>query len=449
MKIIIVGAGKIGRNLARTLSEENNEVFVIEQRDEILEKIADTLDVQVVEGNGADPDILKRAKVESADLVMAVTTSDETNLVVCNLAALFGAKRRIARVRNFALSELLSEHGAREFRITDMINPELVAANSIMKTIEAPGASEVADFADGKLLLRGFDVSDKSPMCGQTLASLRDEDFPWPFLIIAIIREKEVFFPNGESKIEPGDHVYVFLPRHSLAEFLTYIDPEARMPQKAIVYGATITGRHAAETLAKKLREVILIEEDIELAQDVAEELDNVRIFSGTPTETAILLECGVEASDVFVAASKNDHANLVSSVLAKNMGAKKTIIITQQPDYMALSDALNVDSIINPQYLAAEQILHLVRGGQISSVTKLVDCKAEAVEFIAKEGSKITLRPLSELSFPKGAIVGAVIHDLDRVELAKGDTHIRTDDRVIVFSQSQSMKKLQAMFTR
>ncbi|MFT5169586.1 MAG: trk system potassium uptake protein TrkA, partial [Candidatus Omnitrophota bacterium] len=206
MLIIIVGAGRIGRNLSKSLSSEDHEVYLIESDQEMVHKYSDKLDVTMVYGSGSDPAILKKAHVEKSDLVLAVTTSDEVNLVVCSLAEFYGAKRRLARVRSTSLRATLVESGYDKFGVNEVINPELVAAEAIVKTVQTPGASEVADFADGKIMLRGFDIKEKSPLSGATISDLGDDDFPWPFLIVSIIRKDEVIVPRGDAVIEQGDH---------------------------------------------------------------------------------------------------------------------------------------------------------------------------------------------------------------------------------------------------
>ena len=448
MRIIIVGAGVIGANLAQSLSEENHIVFLIENDEQVAQRISDKLDVKVITGNGADPDTLKQIDIEQADLVIAVTTSDETNLVVCSLAANFGAKRRIARVRNTALSQTIQQFGFSKFYIDEIINPEEVAAQSIIKTIETPGASEVADFAQGQILLRSFDVKANSPLNGQRMEELRVEDFPWPFLIVAVTRDGKVTIPQGKTTINAGDRIYALLPAPSLGEFLTFVDPEIRLPRKIVIYGAGDIGERVARSLSRNIRDITLIEEDVGLAEAIAGRLESVRIINGSASSTEILTECGIEAADAFVAATGNDHSNLVSAVLAKKMGAKTTIITTQQPDYMSIVDVLDIDAIINPRLLAADQILRVVRGKGIRSVTQLIEGDAEALELIPEDGAPITQSPLKDIHFPKDCIVGAVYRGSE-VILAKGDTQIRSGDRVIAFCQEAAAKKLQALFTR
>lgn len=448
MKIIIIGAGRIGTNLAKLLAEEGNDVYLIERNEKVAQKNLEKLDVQVIIGSGADPDVLRKAHVHEAELVLAVTTSDETNVVVCALAGMLGAKRRMARVRNISLGDMLAQSTYNQFYIDEIINPELVAAQTIAKIVEAPGSSEVADFANGRILLRAFDIPPSSPLCGLKLAEVRDEDFPWPFLIISIVRNNAIFIPKGDTQIQAGDRVYVLLPAPSLGEFLTFVNPDVKVPRKVIIYGASITGKHVALALSKRVREVVVVEESAELARDIAEELESVRVINGSPSEADILTECGIEAADAFIATSGDDHANLVSSVLAKKMGAKSTVVTSQQQDFMPVIDVLGIDAMINPYFLAVERILRLARGRGVQAVAKFLEGDTEALELIPEEGSAVTRTTLEGIKFPKGAIVGAVYDD-KKVVLAKGDTQIEAGKRVIVFCQKDVVKKLQALFTR
>jgi trk system potassium uptake protein TrkA len=448
MKIIIAGAGIIGANLAQSLAEENHEVYLIEADEETARRIDEKLDVKVVIGNAADPGTLEKVSVSASDLVIAVTASDDTNLVVCWLAACQGAKRRIARVRNTALSRELEKFGYKNFYIDEIINPEEVAARSIVKAIQAPGSKEVTEFAGGRIQLRSFEVPQQSPLCRMTIGELRDEDFPWPFLIIAILRQGKVMIPKGGSSVKAGDRIYVLLPLTSLAEFLMFVDPDIRKPNKVVIYGATNVGERVAMGLFGHIRDISLLEENPQIAEAVAERLKGTRIINGSACETDILRESGIEAADAFVAASNNDHSNLVSAVLAKKTGAKTTIIITHHPDYLSIVDALGIDAIINPRLLAVQQILRLVRGKGVAAITKLVDCDAEAVEFVTEPDAPVTRAPIKELRFPANTIVGAVCRG-DEVILADGDTHVREGERVIVFYQKADMKKLQRLFLK
>ncbi|MCA9399900.1 MAG: NAD-binding protein, partial [Candidatus Omnitrophica bacterium] len=287
-----------------------------------------------------------------------------------------------------------------------------------------------------------------SPLVGMQMQDFSAEDFPWPFLIISIVREKEVIIPKGDTVIKADDLIYTLLPASSLAEFLTFVNPESKMPKKVLVYGASITGRHLVAELTNTIKDITVLEEDPVLAKAIAGDFKAIRVINGSASEADILNECGIEVADAFIATSNNDHLNLISSVLAKKMGAKFAIITTQQPDYLSIIDALDIDAIINPHHLAVEQILHLVRGKGITSVAKLLECDAEALEFIPEEGSPITKAKVKDLKFPKESIIGAIYSETG-AELVKGDTEVKAGQKVVVFCQKTAVKKLQDMFTR
>ncbi len=448
MRIIIVGAGIIGLNLADSLSRENHEVYLVEVNPDIASRIDEKIDAKVIVGKGSDPDILQQAGIHHADLVIAVTNADEVNLIVCFLAARFGAKRRIARVRNTALLDAVKKFQDEQFAIEEFINPEEVAAFDIIRAVRTPGAREVADFAEGRILLRAFSIPPASTLCGHRMDDLKTEDFPWPFLIVAIIRNGEVIIPKGSTQLNPADRIYALLPKDSLGEFLTFIDPETRQARKIVIYGATHISEIVAQGLADTVNDVVLIEEDPDVCDLYAGRLKTVRVINGSASESDILKEAGIEAADAFIASTSNDHTNLVSAVLAKKMGAKTTIITTQQPDYLSIIDALAINVVINPRLRAVDQILRLVRGKGIRSVINLLDCDCEALEFVPEKDAAVTRAPLKEIAFPKNSIVGAVLRDKD-VFLANGNTHIRPGERVVVFCQERSVKKMQDLFTR
>ncbi|MCD6234850.1 MAG: Trk system potassium transporter TrkA [Candidatus Neomarinimicrobiota bacterium] len=446
MKVIIAGGGIIGSNLASTLSHEGHEVFLIEKHSKIANEIDDRIDAKIIVGEGTNPEILKAAHVEEADLVIAVTTSDETNLVIASLAALYGAKKRIARVRDMALTRALHELGLSKFYIDELINPENIASRSIVRAVGSPGAIEVADFAHGEIYFRAFNISENSTLCNIKLDELNHENFPWPFLITAIKRERSVIIPKGDTRLKAKDRIYCLLLPASAAEFYTFINPDVKKVKKVIIYGATYIGQHVAKTISKSVKDVILLEEDKRKAQAVAGILNDVLVISGSPSDTMILQEAGIETADVFIALSDDEHSNLISAVLARKLGAKKTIITTKHPDFMAIMDNLAIDVVINPRYLAADQITRWVRGEEITAITQLMEIDAEILELIPEENSPITRAPLKNLTLPKETLVGAVYRH-NKAILASGTLQINPGELVIVFCRKFSERKLRKMF--
>lgn len=447
MRIVIVGSGVIGSNLASELSQEH-EVYIVEENKETADKASEKLDVKVVVGNGADPSTLSKVPIHQADMVIAVTASDEANVVVCSLAKAYGAKFKVARVRNASLAKALTKYKGQAFYIDEIISPENLAAEAIVKSLKTPGAREVADFANGQILFRVFDIEESSSLCGSSLGELRDRDFPWPFLIVAVMRQGEVFFAKGDTRLEKDDRIYVLLPKDSAAEFLTFVHPEVRMSNKVVICGATKIGERLAALLSEKIEDVTLIEKQYQEAEAIASELKDVRVIHGSASEADILRECGIEAVDVFIAASRIDEENLVSAMLAKKMGAKTTIITADSPDYMSIVDAMDIDAVFNARFLAVDQILKLVRGQSFNAVTSFAECDAEAVELIPEEGSPVTQAPLKQINFPKDSLVGAVYRDKE-VVLANGDLQILPQEKVVLFCRQAAVKKLQKLFIK
>lgn len=447
-KLIVCGAGVIGSNLAKNLSEEGHEVNLIEQKQNVAARAGEKLDVQVTVGSAFEPQVLEAAGISQADMVIAVTNSDVANLAICSLAAAYGAKKMIARVRDMALSEMVEHHGHEHFHVDEIINPDEVTAQTIVKIMEAPGSREVADFAGDRILLRSFDVPGESPLVGERLGDLRESDFPWPFIMVAVNRDGKVSIPRGDDVIEAGDRIYVLLPKGSLAEFLTFVYPSVRLPKRVIIYGATNTGTSLARSLSERIPDVVLLEENRSRAQKVAGELDNVRVINGLASDADILRECGVEVADVYIAVSASDHHNLISAVLAKQMGAKTTVITTHEPDYTPIVGGLGIDAFINPRLLATDLIMRIVRGERISHVATLPEVKAEVLELVAEPESPITRKPLRDLKFPKNSIIGAISRE-DEVVLASGDSQVRAGEPVVVFCHEDAVPQVEKLFTK
>jgi len=446
-RLIVCGAGVIGSNLAKNLSDEGHEVNLVELKQTVADRASEKLDVQVTVGSAFDPQVLAQVGAAQADMVIAVTNSDVVNMAICSLAAAHGARKTIARIRDMALSEIVERFGHDHFHVDEIINPDEVAAQTIVKIVEAPGSREVADFAADRILLRSFDIPEESPLVGESLGDLRESDFPWPFIVVGISRQGRVNVPRGDDVIHARDRVYVLLPKPSLAEFLSFIYPTVRIPRKVIIYGAVNTGTSLARSLVDKVQDVVLLEENRSRAERVAGEINDVRVICGLASDADILRECGVEAADVYIAVSSSDHHNLISAVLAKQMGAKITVITTHQPDYTSIVEGLGIDAFINPRLLATDQIMRIVRGDRISHLASLPEIKAEVLELAAEPNSPITRKPLCDIRFPRNSIVGAISRGRE-VFLASGESRVRADDQVVVFCHEDAVSRIEKLFT-
>lgn len=449
MKILIVGAGAVGFNLAKQLSSEGHNVSLVEKDPHTARRINEKLDVLLVTGSGSTPSILESARIKESDIVLAVTDSDEVNLTVCLLAHWYGVERKIARLRNEEYTREGSFIREKQFFIDHIINPDFITVDSVLKVIETPGANYVADFAEASILFRGFHVPPDAPIVGRRLEELKEFSSTDSFLIVAIQRKDEMFIPAGQTQIEPEDTIFVLVARVGLPFLLPIVNRRAMEAQRVIIYGASRVGIQLAQLLERKVKMVVLVEPDEDKAQLAASRLSEATILHGQATETEILKEVTMEVVDFFVGAAEDEEANILSCLLAKKQYAKKTIVITKDPDYVPIFGSIGMDVVINPRLFTVSSILQHVIRGPILSMVKLFDkSEAEAIEMVVEKKSKIVDKPLKQIHFPKGSILGTIIRNGEMI-LPHGDFLLAPGDRAIVFTMPQVREKVQSLFTK
>lgn len=441
MRILIVGAGTVGFNLAEQLSLEGHDISVVEPDPAVARRINEKLDVLVANGSGGDADILVSAGIRQAEMVIAVTDIDELNMLICLLANHYGVKTKIARVRNEDYSHEKFQEAAGDLKIDRMISPEKITADSIMKFIETPTAAAVGDFADGEVVLRAFDVTSGAPLAGREVTSLRSSP-----LIVAIVRGAHVLIPRGEDCVEAGDRVFVMMAKEKLPDFLPLVNASVDELGKVVIYGATRLGCDLAERLGDVAPEVVLIESEAEKATDAAEELAGTLVLHGDGTDVEVLTEAGVEGASFFVAVSQDEESNLLASLLAKKNGAQKTIVVTAQAEFVPIIGSIGVDVVINPRLSTANAILQFTRRGRVRSVVRIEEGGAEMIELEAARSSKIVGRALRDVSFPSGAIIGALVREGQMV-IPNGETVIGAGDTAIVFALPEAIRRIEKLF--
>ncbi|ODS31833.1 MAG: potassium transporter protein [Candidatus Scalindua rubra] len=448
MKVLIIGAGAVGFNIAKQLSKEGHDISIVEENPELVQKITEKLDVSVVAGNGSSPSVLEAAGVSEAQMVLAVTSSDEINIVVCILASQYGNKIKIARIRNSEFTNrdtLIKQNG---FCVDHMINPEQIIVDSIVKIIETPGATFAVDFPIGDVLLRGFHVPKDAPIVGKKFYELEGIEYTDSFLIVYIQREDETIVPSHNTEILPHDDIFVLIAKVGLPYFLPMVNRRADEVEKIIIYRASRTGLQLAKTLENSSIDVTMIEPEKDKAEIAAANLKDAVVLHGDATEIDLLKEAAIEDTDIFIALSENEQTNLLASLLAKKHGAKKTIVLTNEPGLVPIINQVNVDVVVNPRLVTASSILQHVRRGQILSIAKLGDSEAEAIELIAEEGSEIVKKPLRKIRFPKESILGAIVRN-GTMLLPKGIDDIYPGESVVVFTLPDAIGKVQALFSR
>ena len=445
MNVVVVGAGAVGLNLAQQLSHEGHDVAVVEQCADAADEMRDRLDAIVVCGEGSDPQTLEQAGIRAADMVVAVTDCDEVNVVVCLLADRFGVQRKIARVRATELSGANALFPDRPLPIDLMVNPEEHTVGLVLKMIETPGAVDVADFAGGEILLRGFDVPSDAPIANRKLAELRAAWEGEAFLVAGILRDGEVIIPSGEDVVRPHDEIFVIASRHTLPLLLPMVNRRSIEARRVIIYGGGRGGICLASALEERGLDVVVIEPDMARAEAAAAELERALVLRGQATEAELLDEADVETADFFIGAFEDDEPNLLAALVAKKNGARRTIVITSEPDYVPIMKSIDIDAVVNPRLVTVGAILRHVRRGRILSVAKLTESGAEAVESIAPAGSPIVGRPLRETKMPRGAIIGAIWRE-NEVVIPTGDTVVGPGDRVVAFVLPDAVDRVQAL---
>jgi len=449
MNVLIIGAGSVGANLAQQLSREKHHISVVDSSAARVRHLNERLDVLAVPGNATSPSVLEKALIRDAEMVVAVTDTDEVNMMTCLLASHYGVKWKIARVRNQEIASGTSVLGPKELGVDFMINPDLATVDSMARIIQTPGALEVADFGDGAAMLLGFDVPENAPIAGKQIAEIRNtiDEFP---LVVAIARGEEVLIPKGSDTIQANDDIYIVIERDTLPFFLPCVNRRADEVEKVIIYGATRTSEAFTRRLQELKINVTLIEPDEEKANSVAAAVPGALVLRGNAIDSAILQEARVNRADFFVALSEDDSSNLMAALLARKLGAKKLMVMTSEPDYVPILESIDIDAVINPRIVTFNEILRFIRAGIVESVVRIRDGKAEGVQLMAAKGLKIVGQQLRKVSnwLPRDTIVGAIIRS-GQMLIPDGDSVIEQGDSVVVFGLPKAIPAVEKLFAK
>jgi trk system potassium uptake protein TrkA len=436
MKIIILGAGQVGRSVANALVSEANDITVVDQNDLLLQELQNRLDLRTVKGHAGHPDVLRRAGAEDADMILAVTNSDETNMVACQVAyTLFHTPTKIARVRAQGYLDYEKLFDADAVPVDVLISPEQLVTDYIMKLIEFPGALQVLDFADGRVRLVAVKAYHGGALVGHALSTLYEHMPEVDARVAAIYREGEVIQPKGDTVINAEDEVFFIAAAENIRSVMSELRKLESAYKRVIIAGAGNIGRRLASALEQKYR-VKLIERDPVRARDIAERLESTIVLHGDSADEDLLLEENIENTDVFCAVTNDDEANILSAMLAKRRGANRVMALINRPAYVDLVQSETIDIAISPQQATIGTLLTRVRRGDVVQVHSLRRGAAEAIEAIAhgdRSSSKVVGRAIEEIKLPKGTTIGAIVRD-EQVLIAHHDTMIESEDHVILF---------------
>ena len=445
MKIVIAGAGAVGYHLAIELESEGHHIALIDVNAKRLEHVRDRLDVLIVPGSATSRAALEGAGTDDADLFIAVSDQDEVNMLACMAAHNMGVRRTLARVRSpdFTASDGLVDPV--RLGVTRFINPDEIAVDSIVALVDAPGSIDVGDFAGGEILLRSFDIDQRSILTGRPLLRLKEDYAGVPFLVAAIRREGRHIIPRGTDSLELGDRVYLLLTRESLPEFRRLVSGSDRV-QRVIIYGAERLGITVARRLQERTN-VVVIDEDSDRCQNAAAQLDSTLVLHGSPNDSDIQGQSRLASADFFISAGRNEEHNLVLAMLAKKSGARRNIVFTAEPEIASLLDSLDIDAVINPRLTMVGRLLRYARGGRVQTVQKIGDA-AEVVEMVVRHGATGIGQTLKDLDLPDGALVGAIMRDHEAF-IPHGLTRVEEGDVVVAFVLPGLRDRVERMFAR
>ena len=436
MKIIILGAGQVGSSVAYNLASESNDITVIDTKADVLRDLRDRLDIRTVQGVGSHPEVLREAGADDADMILAVTNSDEVNMVACQVAfSIFHTPTKIARVRSstYMREERLFHQEA--FPVDVIISPEKIVKDYIVRLIQTPGALQVLDFAEGLVRLVAVRAYYGGPLVGKKLQEFRNHIPDVDTRVAAIYRNNKALTAAGDTIIEPDDEVFFIAARKDIRAMMS----ELRRVDKPIKRIMLMGGGNIGKSLAKSLEEhctVKLIERDKNQIKRLAETLNKTIILNGDGANEELLIEENIDDMDVFIALTNDDEVNILSSMLAKKLGARKVMSIINRPAYVDLVDNGIIDIAISPHSVTIGALLTHIRRADIVAVHSLRRGMAEAIEVVAHgdpRTSKVIGRQLNELNLPSGSSIGAIVRD-KQVLIAHHDLIIETDDHVILF---------------
>ena len=451
MKVIICGAGQVGSGIARQLSGEHNDVTVIDNSPELIQQMADALDVRTVVGHASHPDVLDRAGAREADMIIAVTFADEVNMVACQVAhSIFDVPTKIARIRAQSyLRPLWQDLFTRDHMPIDVIiSPELEVGRAVMRRLELPGALEAVAFADERVTFLGISLDEDCPVVNTPLRQLTELFPDLRAVVTGILRGEKLFVPNSGDQMMVGDTAYVVADAGQVRRVLSLFGHEEQAARRVVIVGAGNIGRHVAQELENGPVpvKVKIVEHDKARAVIAADELSRTVVLNGDALDEVVLREAGADQAETLIALTNDDEVNILSCVMAKQLGCARTVALINNRAYSGLMGPMGIDAFVNPRATTVSTVLRHVRRGRIRGVSSVQDGKAEVIEAEALTTSTLVGRPLREADLPEGIRVGAVLRE-GEVFIPRGDTTIQAGDRVVIFALAADVRRVERMF--
>ncbi|MDY0099664.1 MAG: Trk system potassium transporter TrkA [Bacteroidales bacterium] len=446
MRIVIAGAGEVGTYLAKLLSNENHEIILIDSEENRLKPIDSSLDVLTYHGSATSTNILRDILQKKTDLFIAVTHYEDTNITSSILAKRFGAVKTIARIDNLGFLEHALLEFFKSLGIDSLIYPELIAARDVLGLLHETGTTEYMEFCGGKLAMYVNKLDENAPIINKSLIEIALSHDTNKFRAVAIKRNEKTIIPRGQERFLPGDLVFVISTSDGIDEMMITSGKENFEAKSIMILGGSRIGKHVALYMQKSCQ-VKIIDSDPEKCETLSELLEDTLVINGDCRNVELLEQEGISKMDACVAVTGNSETNILSCLLAKKLGVKKTIAEVENMEYINLAENIGIDTIINKKISAASRIFRHTTNPNVTQVKYMTGTEAEVIEFIVPEGSKITKGTLRGVEFPKDAIVGGGMRD-GIPFIATGDTIIKANDKVVVFTLPSAYDKVSKFFT-
>ncbi|MDR6758228.1 trk system potassium uptake protein TrkA [Mycoplana sp. BE70] len=451
MKVIICGAGRVGYGIAERLSQEGNDVSVIDTSAPLIAAITDTLDVSGVVGHGAHPDVLAKAGADQAEMIIAVTLHDEINMVACQVAhSLFKVPTKIARIRaqNYLAPEYSDLFSRDDVPIDVAISPEIEVGKMVLRRISYPGATDVVRFADDRIVMVAIECMEDCPVVNASMRQLTDLFPDLKATVTGIYRDNRLFVPHSTDELQTGDLAYVVCESTHVRRTLSLFGHEEKEAARIVIAGGGNIGFFVAKTIEEfqPRTRVKIIESDRDRAVHIADQLKSAVVLHGSAMDQKLLQQADIQDADLVVALTNNDQINILGSVMAKKLGCKQNLVLLNEPSFQDFAKSLGIDAHINPRAVTMSGILQHVRKGRIRSVYAVQRGSAEVIEAEALETSPLVGTAFRELELPDGIRIGAIYRD-GNVLRPDGDMKIKAKDRVVLFATGDAVRHVQQLF--
>jgi trk system potassium uptake protein TrkA len=444
LKVIIVGAGEVGFNIASHLALEDKNVVVIDSDPDAIRRVSDNLDVQVISGSGSNPLILEEAGLKQAEMIAAVTDSDETNLVACLVADIISpATKKLARIRDVGYDEFHDTFREHAPHIDTIINPEIEVVKTIDKLMTIPGAVDVGEFADGLVKFVGIHLDPRTKLDGVRLADISATTGQRAPLIAGIVRNEELIIPGGKDRLRAGDLVYFVSEADKLLQALLVFDKKIETIERVLIVGGGRIGFRLASLLEEKSVYTKIVEKDAGRCTELAEKLNKAIVLHGDGSNQELLREENIQDMDVVVTLTNDEETNIIASLLTKRMGAQNTITRINKLSYFPLMSMIGLEQVVSPRHSAINAILQHIRRGKVLSAISIKDEQAEVMEAVALETSDIVGQPLKRISLPQGVLVTSIIRK-NEVIVPTGESVIEPEDRIVIFASRKAIPKIE-----